>query len=117
MIKYYTRACNFYYGNQAKYLIKNKTVVEQYARETVAERNKVCDLLKSSEKYDVLNSNTNFIHIHEKNSDNNNLKNVLNKYKIACKLNAVVPGDNRKTWVRLSIGPSMTGLPFFRELL
>ena len=24
MIKYYTRACNFYYGRQAKYLIKNK---------------------------------------------------------------------------------------------
>ena len=24
MIKYYTRACNFYYGNQAKILIKNK---------------------------------------------------------------------------------------------
>ena len=23
MIKYYTRACNFYYGNQAKNLIKN----------------------------------------------------------------------------------------------
>ena len=24
MIKYYTRACNFYYGNQAKILIKKK---------------------------------------------------------------------------------------------
>ena len=24
MIKYYTRACNFYYGNQAKLLIKKK---------------------------------------------------------------------------------------------
>ena len=25
MIKYYTRACNFFYGDQAKKLIKNKT--------------------------------------------------------------------------------------------
>ena len=24
MIKYYTRACNFYYGSQAKFLIKKK---------------------------------------------------------------------------------------------
>ena len=24
MVKYYTRACNFYYGNQAKQLIKKK---------------------------------------------------------------------------------------------
>ncbi len=27
MIKYYTRACNFYYGNQAKYLIKNNNAL------------------------------------------------------------------------------------------
>ncbi len=27
MIKYYTRACNFFYGNQAKKLIKNKTAL------------------------------------------------------------------------------------------
>ena len=26
MIKYYTRACNFYYGKQAKYLIKKKKI-------------------------------------------------------------------------------------------
>ena len=25
MIKYYTRACNFFYGDQAKNLIKNRT--------------------------------------------------------------------------------------------
>ena len=25
MIKYYTRACNFFYGDQAKKLIKNRT--------------------------------------------------------------------------------------------
>ena len=24
MIKYYTRACNFYYGNQAKFLLNKK---------------------------------------------------------------------------------------------
>ena len=27
MIKYYTRACNFFYGKQAKKLIKNKTAL------------------------------------------------------------------------------------------
>ena len=27
MPKYYTRACNFYYGNQAKYLIKNNNAL------------------------------------------------------------------------------------------
>ena len=29
MIKYYTRACNFFYGNKAKKLIKNRTGLPQ----------------------------------------------------------------------------------------
>jgi histidinol-phosphate/aromatic aminotransferase/cobyric acid decarboxylase-like protein len=101
----------------AHYLIENKDVIEKYSKETIVERNNVCDLLLKTGKYDVLNSNTNFIHIHEKNNDNSTLISILNQYKVACKLNAVVPGDSRKTWVRLSIGPEMINLPFFEDML
>ena len=36
MIKYYTRACNFYYGNQAKYLIKNKKALPLCGKNNIA---------------------------------------------------------------------------------
>ena len=36
MRKYYTRACNFYYGNQAKYLIKKKLALPLCGIKTTA---------------------------------------------------------------------------------
>ena len=36
MIKYYTRACNFFYGNQAKKLIKNKIALPLCGNNNIA---------------------------------------------------------------------------------
>ena len=36
MTKYYTRACNFYYGPQAKHLIKKKLALPLYGRKNIA---------------------------------------------------------------------------------
>jgi len=36
MIKYYTRACNFYYGKQAKVLIKKKTALPLCGNKKIA---------------------------------------------------------------------------------
>ena len=36
MIKYYTRACNFYYGSQAKFLIKRKKALPLCGKKNIA---------------------------------------------------------------------------------
>ena len=36
MIKYYTRACNFYYGTQAKFLIKKKKALPLCGKKNIA---------------------------------------------------------------------------------
>ena len=36
MIKYYTRACNFYYGSQAKFLIKKKKALPLCGKKNIA---------------------------------------------------------------------------------
>ena len=101
----------------AKFLLENKEVFEKYSKRTVLERNKVCKILNETGKYDVLNSNTNFIHIHSTEGSNENMRKILEDSDIAFKFGAIVPGDPRKTWVRLSIGPDMTSLSFFKDLL
>lgn len=101
----------------AEYLLENDYEVKTYSENTVKERNKACQMLKGTNLYDVFNSHTNFIHIHERTGKNENLKKVLDESGIAYKFGAVMPGDDRKTWVRLSIGPNTTSLPFFRSLL
>ena len=41
MIKYYTRACNFYYGTQAKHLIKQKKALPLCGNKNIAFDSKV----------------------------------------------------------------------------
>lgn len=101
----------------ANFLLDNEYVVKEYAEKTVKERNKFCNLLKETGRYDVINSNTNFVHIHEKYDNNEKIKNILDKHNIACKFGATIPGDHRKTWIRISIGPNSTNLPFFKDML
>lgn len=101
----------------AEYILENDSEVKLYSEKTIQERNKACNMLRSTKMYDVFNSHTNFIHIHDKTEKNQNLKKVLDESGVAYKFGAVMPGDDRKTWVRLSIGPNTTTLPFFRRLL
>ena len=50
------------------YLLDNISIINDYVDLTINSRNNLCDML--SPKYDVINSNTNSIHFHEKTGDN-----------------------------------------------
>jgi hypothetical protein len=97
-------------------------VVDDYVERTIQSRNSLCDMLE--EKYDVINSNTNSIHFHEKNSDNSQTIKTLLKHELAFKYGDMktgtpvkIPGDNRDTWIRLSVGAGIEELKFVKELL
>ncbi len=104
------------------YLLDNIDVVDDYVERTIQSRNSLCDKLE--EKYDVINSNTNSIHFHEKNSDNSQTIKTLLKHELAFKYGDMktgtpvkIPGDNRDTWIRLSVGAGIEELKFVKELL
>jgi histidinol-phosphate aminotransferase len=97
----------------ASFLLNNNDEVKQYAEHTKIDRDSLCDLLKLS-GYDVVNSHTNSIHFHESNSDNKKTIDKLKKAGLAFKSGDVetgtpvrVPGDDRETWIRLSVGPNI----------
>jgi len=97
----------------ASYLLNNSDEVIRYSDETIKGRNKLCDLL-SNNGYDVINSHTNSIHFHEINSDNSQTVDVMDSYGLAFKSGntktgtpVMIPGDDRKTWIRLSVGPDI----------
>ena len=105
----------------ARYLLNNSDEVERYTKATITSRDFLCDLLENN--YDVIKSHTNSIHFHEKNGDNSKTVEILNKYNLAFKSGNVetgtpvtIPGDDRKTWIRLSVGDGIESLPFVRDL-
>ena len=107
----------------SSYLLNNSDEVTRYANETVKSRNKLCDLL-SNGGYDVINSHTNSIHFHEKNGDNNKTVSIMNSYGLAFKSGdtktgtpETIPGDDRKTWIRLSVGPDIDKMLFVGDIV
>lgn len=101
----------------ASYLIDNEDVVIDYCDSTISERNKICELLSKTNKFFTINSHTNFIHFREI-EDKNNTKTVdlLEKHDIACKKSVSIDEEDVK-WIRIAIGPNMSDLAFFRELV
>jgi histidinol-phosphate aminotransferase len=105
------------------FLLDNKTQIKEYINETVEERIRLSDALENA-GYDVVRSHTNTIHFHEKEGDNSDSVATLQKHGISFKCGqektgtAVrVPGDERTTWIRLSIGPNMLESEFIKDLL
>ena len=96
-----------------KYLLKNSHINKKYSSNTILTRNNLCKILKKND-YDVLNSHTNTIHIHEKNSNNLRTTKLLLASKFAFKYGSKltgttvkIPGDNRTNWIRISVGPNL----------
>jgi len=96
----------------AKYLFENKKINKKYSDQTKKNREFICKILKKY-NYDVVNSHTNSIHLHEKEGDNSKTINRLKKNGFAFKFGSKktgtkveIPGDNRRNWIRLSIGSS-----------
>ncbi len=97
----------------ASFLLDNVSEVEKYSKDSKRDRDILCDLLESKD-YDVIRSHTNSIHFHESNGDNSKTSNKLLSHGLAFKSGNMktgtpvkVPGDDRGTWIRLSIGPGI----------
>lgn len=104
------------------YLLDNISIINDYVDLTINSRNNLCDML--SPKYDVINSNTNSIHFHEKTGDNSSTVDTLLSHDLAFKYGdmktgtpVVIPGDDRKTWIRLSVGANIEKLDFVKEII
>lgn len=107
----------------ASYLLNHWDEVATYSYNTILGRNNLCQLL-SDGGYDVINSHTNSIHFHEKDGDNSNTVDIMNNYGLAFKSGdtktgtpVMIPGDNRKTWIRLSVGPDIDKMSFVGDLV
>ena len=86
-------------------------------------RDNLCKVL-SGGGYDVINSHTNSIHFHEKEGDNSETVSIMSNYGLAFKSGdtktgtpVTIPGDDRKTWIRLSVGPNIDRMKFVGDLL
>lgn len=99
----------------AKFILDNKSIVDEYCKETILHRNLACELL-SSHGYDVINSNTNWIHFND-SSDNVETKKILEEFNVLYKCGTKIPFDSRTDWIRLTVGPSVTKYDFFNKLL
>ena len=107
----------------ASYLLNNWDEIALYSYDTIRGRDNLCKLL-SDGGYDVINSHTNSIHFHEKDGDNREAVDIMNNYGLAFKSGdtktgtpVMVPGDDRKTWIRLSVGPDIDTMAFVGDLI
>ena len=107
----------------ASYLLNNHSEVKKYTDATINSRDKLCHLLENSE-YDVVNSHTNSIHFHEKYGNNDEAIKIMDAHGIAFKsgrkvtgTKVMIPGDNRDTWIRLSVGSDIHELDFVKKLV
>ena len=104
------------------YLINNKNFIKSHINKVKKDRDKLCNLLEKN-GFDVLRSHTNSIHFHQKKGNNSIPHKILNKYGVAFKKGAnigtpiKVVGDNRNTWIRISVGPNIHNLPYIKEII
>tara|TARA_R100000005_G_scaffold80202_1_gene47411 strand:+ start:214 stop:1293 length:1080 start_codon:yes stop_codon:yes gene_type:complete len=106
----------------ARHILENIGEVDNYITQTINSRDSLCKILESK-NYDVINSHTNSIHFHEKNGDNSRVVKILDGCDLAFKSGdkktgtpVKIPGDDRMTWVRLSVGAGVDNLTFVDKL-
>jgi histidinol-phosphate aminotransferase len=95
----------------ASYLLDNNEEVQDYAKMTISHRDMLCDYLESN-NYEVIRSHTNSIHFHENGTNNQDTIEKLKSWGLEFKSGSTttgtmvrIPGDDRTTWIRLSVGP------------
>ncbi len=100
----------------ACYILDNYDIVTDYVRKTNSEKRKLVTLFEKS-GYDILDGYCNWIHINSKD-DNKKLCSILDKYKnVAYKAGVTLPFDDRKNWLRMTVGPTLSETNFIKELL
>jgi len=98
------------------YILDHPLVIDDYVKQTLKEKQKMYMLLMKA-GYEVMNSNTNWIHFNDA-FDNSFATKVLDSHpNFAYRGGTIVPHDPRKNWIRLTIGPDMSELPAIQELL
>ena len=106
----------------AMYLLNHKNFIKSHINKVKRDRDKLCNLLEKN-GFDVLRSHTNSIHFHQKKGNNSKPHKILNKYGVAFKKGAnigtpiKIVGDNRNTWIRISVGPNIHNLPYIKEII
>ena len=97
----------------ASFLLNNFGEVDEYINQSILGRERLCNLLEASD-YDVVWSHTNSIHFHESFNDNSKTISKLRKEGLSFKSGdkktgtpVRIPGDDRETWIRLSVGPDI----------
>ena len=105
------------------HLLDNAEEIEDYALQSIRDRDELCDLLEEN-GYDVVRSHSNTIHFHESYGDNSKTIEILDKHNVSFKCggrktgtSVSVPGDERTSWIRLSIGPMIQYTDFVREII
>lgn len=100
----------------ASFLLDHADETAQYVGHTIKSRDRLCRRL-AEKGYDVITSHTNSIHFHESNGDNSNTIKRLTSRGFAFKSGDMatgtpvkIPGDDRGTWIRLSVGPNIDSL-------
>ena len=104
------------------YLLNHKNFIKSHVNKVKKDRDKLCDLLEKN-GFDVLRSHTNSIHFHQKKGNNSKPFKILNKHGVAFKKGTSIGtpikviGDNRKTWIRISVGSNIYNLPYIKEII
>lgn len=98
------------------YVLDNLSYINSYIHNTILSREEVVKQLKYV-GYDVINSQGNWIHFNDR-QDNKYVSEILNSYdNISSRDGCIIPYDNRKNWVRLTVGPNLDSYPFFKKIL
>ena len=97
----------------ACFLLDHISEVQDYVKDTIRDRDLLCNMLEDK-GYDVIRSHTNSIHFHEGQGDNSETIAKLKNQGLAFKSGDMstgtpvkIPGDERGTWIRLSVGPKI----------
>ena len=105
-----------------EYILDNYDLIDSYIDQTKLTRDFICKTLKEL-NFDILGSHTNSIHIHapkDKVTKVQNLieaENVLVKAGSAIGVPVIIPNDERKTWIRMSVYAGLEKTDFFEKLI
>ena len=99
----------------AVYLLDHSKVVSEYAEKIKQERDLLVSLLTNA-GYDVISSECNWIHFHGKEY-NSEVIDILDRYNVLFKSDTRIPFDDRRDWIRLTIGPGLTKTPYMKAII
>ena len=97
------------------YLLDNHDVIKEYVDKSNDSKNILLERLNEA-NFDTFPSNTNSVHFHDKN-DNSRPVLILEKYNVAFRSGLTIENNQRKNWIRLSIGPGIEETDFIKEII